>query len=244
MTERSMELFQAFILGMVQGLGEFLPISSSAHLILAPWFFGWEDQGLAFDVALHWGTLLAVVVYFRKDIVKLIKGFLSSLFPRTRDLKDPHQKLAWLIFIATIPAVIIGKLFEHQVETVFRNPLLIAGTLSVMGILLLVADKYGEKMKTIPSLKWVNALLIGFAQAAAIVPGFSRSGSTITAGLFSGLTRHDATRFSFLMAIPITLGAGLLKIPDIVNIENHTEVFVGFITSAIFGFLSIKFLLK
>ncbi len=240
-----MELLQAFILGMVQGLGEFLPISSSAHLILTPWLFGWEDQGLAFDVALHWGTLIAVVAYFRLDIWHLFKGFLHTLRKSTRDLQaNPYQKLSWLIILATIPAAIIGKLLETQVETSFRNPLLIAATLAVVGIILLIADKVGSKTKNLNHTTWGNALVIGLSQAAAIIPGISRSGATMIAGLFQGLTRQDAARFSFLMSVPIILGAGVLKLPDIAQIENHGQVLVGFVTSAVFGFLSIKFLLK
>ena len=240
-----MELFQAFILGMVQGLGEFLPISSSAHLILTPYLFNWPDQGLAFDVALHWGTLFAVVAYFRKDIWNLIRGFFHSLMPSTRDLtSNTYQKLSWLIILATIPAAVIGKIFEHQVETVFRNPILIAVTLSVMGVLLLLADKYGSKLKNLTDMKWGNAIVIGLAQAAAIIPGFSRSGSTITAGLIQGFTRQDAAKFSFLMAIPITLGAGLLKLPEISDIQNQAQLLVGFLSSTIFGFLAIKYMLK
>jgi undecaprenyl-diphosphatase len=240
-----MELFQAFILGMVQGLGEFLPISSSAHLILTPYLLGWEDQGLAFDVALHWGTLLAVVTYFRKDLWNLIRGFLHSLFPRTRDFENNlYQKLSWLIILATIPAAIFGKLFEHQVETVFRNPLLIAGTLVIGGLILWLADKYGAKIKTLTDAKWSNALIIGLAQSVALVPGISRSGATIIAGLSQGFTRQDAAKFSFLMSVPVILGAGVLKLPDIAQIENHGQLLVGFASAAIFGFLAIKYLLK
>lgn len=240
-----MELLQAFILGAVQGLGEFLPVSSSAHLIITPYLFNWEDQGLAFDIALHWGTLIAVVAYFRKDIWNLARGFFHSLLPSTRNFQENiYQKLSWLIILATIPAAIIGKIFEHQVETIFRNPLLITVTLAVMGFLLLFADKYGSKLKNLNNLTWVNALLIGFAQACAIIPGFSRSGTTITVGLLQGLTREDAARFSFLMAIPITLGAGLLKLPDIVHIENQAQVIVGFLSAMVFGFLAIKYMLR
>lgn len=240
-----MDLFQAFILGMVQGLGEFLPISSSAHLILAPWLFGWHDQGLAFDIALHWGTLVAVVGYFRQDIWLLAKGFFHTLRRSTRDFENNiYQKLSWLIILATIPAAVIGKLFESQVESTFRNPLLIAGTLAVVGVVLWLADLYGSKVKTLTHATWKNSLIIGLCQAISIVPGISRSGSTMIAGLFQGFTRQDAAKFSFLMSIPIILGAGVLKIPDIAQIENHTEVLVGFLSAAVFGFLSIKFLLK
>jgi undecaprenyl-diphosphatase len=240
-----MELLQAFILGMVQGLGEFLPISSSAHLVLTPWLFGWKDQGLAFDVALHWGTLLAVVSYFYLDIWHMIKGFLNSLRPSTRDLaNNPYQKLSWLVLLATIPAAIIGKLLEDQVETAFRNPLLIAFNLAVVGFILLMADKYGAKLKTLADTSKTNALLIGMAQAIAIIPGVSRSGATMIAGLFQGLTRQDAAKFSFLMSVPIILGAGLSKLPEIAQLENHAQLAVGFTSSAIFGFLAIKYMLK
>lgn len=240
-----MELFQAFVLGAVQGLGEFLPISSSAHLILTPWLFNWPDRGLAFDIALHWGTLVAVVTYFRKDIWCLIKGFFHTLRKSTRDFENNlYQRLSWLIILATIPAAVIGKIFENQVETAFRNPILIAVTLAVVGVVLYLADKYGEKIKNLNHTGWKNALVIGFAQAVAIVPGISRSGATMIAGLFQGMTRQDAARFSFLMSIPIILGAGVLKIPDIVHIENQAEVLVGFLSSMVFGFLAIKFLIK
>ncbi len=240
-----MELFQAFILGMVQGLGEFLPISSSAHLILTPWLFGWKDQGLAFDVALHWGTLLAVVGYFRRDIWHLVKGFLHSLRNSTRDLQNNvYQKLSWLIVLATVPAAVIGKLLEEKVETIFRNPLLIAFTLAIVGIILLVADKRGLKERNLNHTTWSDAWIIGLSQAVAIIPGISRSGATMIAGLFQGLKREDAARFSFLMSIPIIFGAGVLKLPEIAQIENHGQLLVGFISSAFFGFFSIKFLLK
>lgn len=238
-------MLQAFVLGLVQGVGEFLPISSSAHLALVPWLFNWPDQGLAFDVALHWGTLIAVIGYFRRDIWHLIKGFFHTLSPRTRDLNNNiYQKLSLLIIIATIPAAIIGKIFEHQVETSFRNPLLIACTLGGVGIILFVVDRFSKKSKNLNKISYSNSAVIGLAQAVAIVPGISRSGSTIIAGLAQGLTREDAARFSFLMSIPIILGAGLLKLPDIAHMTNTGEVLVGFLTSAIFGFLSIKFLIK
>ena len=230
---------------MVQGLGEFLPISSSAHLVLTPWLFGWPDQGLAFDVALHWGTLLAVVSYFYLDIWHIIKGFLNSLRPSTRDLENnPYQKLSWLILIATVPAAIIGKLLESQIETAFRNPLIVAFNLAVVGLILLLADKYGAKIKTLAEASKSNAWIIGLAQAVAVIPGVSRSGATMIAGLFQGFTRSDAAKFSFLMSVPIILGAGLLKIPEIAEIENTKALVVGFASSAVFGFLAIKYMLK
>ncbi len=240
-----MDIFQAFILGMVQGLGEFLPISSSAHLIIVPYLFGWQDQGLSYDVALHWGTLLAVVTYFRNDIWLLAKGFFNSLSKNSRDLKNnTYQKLSWLIIIATIPAAVIGKLLESRIESSFRNPLLIAATLSIVGITLFVVDKYGSKLKTLTHITWLNSLIVGLSQAVALFPGVSRSGATMIAGLAQGFKREDAAKFSFLIAIPITLGAGLLKLPDIAHIQNHLQLVVGFLSSAIFGFLAIKYMLK
>lgn len=240
-----MELLQAFILGMVQGLGEFLPISSSAHLILTPWIFGWPDQGLSFDVALHWGTLVAVVAYFRQDLWLLIKGFISSLSKTKRDFENNiYQKLSWLLLLATIPAAIFGKLLESRVETTFRNPLLIAVTLSVVGIILYLVDRYGAKVKSLTHVSWLNSLLIGLGQAVAVIPGISRSGATMIAGLAQGLKREDAAKFSFLMSIPIILGAGLLKLPDIAEIKNHAQLAVGFVSSAVFGFLAIKYMLR
>lgn len=240
-----MEILQPIILGALQGLSEFLPISSSAHLILTPWLFGWADQGLAFDVALHWGTLFAVVAYFYKDIWSMAKGFVNSLMPSRRDFHhNPYQKLAWLVFTATIPAALLGKLFEDQVSTALRNPLLIAFTSAIMGILLYVGDKYGPKIKNVLEVVLPDAVIIGLAQALAIIPGFSRSGSTITAGLFLGFTRKDAAKFSFLMSVPIILGAGLLKIPEIMSLSQTGSLFLGFASSAVFGFLAIKYMLR
>ncbi len=241
-----MEIFQAFILGMVQGLGEFLPISSSAHLVVTPWLFNWNDPGLAFDVALHWGTLLAVVAYFYNDIWLIIRGFFHSLSKSTRDLQNNiYQKMAWLLIIASIPGAVIGKLLEEQAEHTFRNPLLIAATLSIMGIVLYFVDRIGTKLKNLNHISWVNALVLGLSQAAAIIPGVSRSGATITAGLLQGFTRQDAAKFSFLMSVPIILGAGLLKLPDIIQFQGgRSELIVGFVSAAVFGFLSIKFLMK
>jgi len=240
-----MGILESFVLGAIQGLGEFLPISSSAHLILAPWLFKWPDPGLGFDVALHWGTLLAVLVYFRHDVGLLVRGFWTSLFPSTRDFQNnAHQKLAWLLIVASVPGAIIGKLLEKKAETIFRSPLLIAVTLAVFGLLLLAADRYGRKSEGLDKASWLHAILIGLSQALAIIPGVSRSGSTIAAGLGMGLKREDAARFSFLMSMPMILGAGLLKLKDFGSGVTHAELAVGFITAAVFGFLSIQFLMR
>jgi undecaprenyl-diphosphatase len=240
-----MGIIEAFILGMVQGLGEFLPISSSAHLILVPWVFKWPDPGLGFDVALHCGTLLAVVVYFWRDMGLLIHGFWGSLNPATRDFQNKvYQKLAWLLIVASIPGAVIGKLLEEKAESVFRNPLLIAATLTLFGIVLWLADRCGKKAKGLEKAGWLDAILIGLSQALAIIPGVSRSGSTIAAGLGLGLKREDAARFSFLMSIPIIFGAGLVKIRHFGAGVSHGELAVGCLAAAVFGFLSIRFLLR
>ncbi len=229
---------------MVQGLGEFLPISSSAHLVLVPWLFGWKDPGLAFDVALHVGTLAAVLMYFRHDVRLLCIGFLRSLSKSTRDVKnDFHQRMAWLLVIASVPGALIGKLLEEKAETVFRSPALIAVALAVFGLILLAADCAGKKQKTLSEINIIDAILIGLSQALAIIPGVSRSGSTIAAGLGMGFKREDAARFSFLMSIPIIAGAGLAHSVHLSRDIGWGVLCVGFLSSAFFGFLSIRFLL-
>lgn len=240
-----MNIFQAFVLGAIQGLGEFLPVSSSAHLILAPWFFGWQDHGIAFDVALHWGTLAAIFAYFRRDVFLLIGGFWDSLFRSTRDLRNNlNQRMAWLLIVASVPGALAGKLLEEQAEHAFRNPLLLAGTLGGFGLILLAADYYGRKQGRMEGISWWQTIVIGFAQALAIVPGISRSGSTIAAGLAVGLQRTDAARFSFLLSMPIVLGAGVLKARDFGADAEPFALAAGFLASAVFGFLAIKCLLQ
>jgi undecaprenyl-diphosphatase len=238
-------MLQAFVLGLIQGLTEFLPISSSGHLVLVPWFSNWTDPGLGFSVALHWGTLVAVLFYFRNDVWLIIKGFVHSLFKSTRDLENNvYQKLSWLIILASIPAAIIGKLLEDYAESTFRNPILIAVTLSVFGLVLLLADVFGEKVKNLSHIKWLDALIVGFSQALALIPGVSRSGATMTAGLFLGFKRADAARFSFLMSIPVIFGAGLAHITHFNDGVTTGQLVVGFLAAAVSGFLSIKYLLS
>jgi undecaprenyl-diphosphatase len=240
-----MSMLETVVLGLVQGLGEFLPVSSSAHLVLVPWLCRWPDPGLGFDVALHWGTLLAVVAYFRHDIGQLALGFCRSLFRSTRDLRnDSHQKLAWLLVVASIPGAVVGKLLEKKAELAFRHPLLIAAALAAFGLVLLVADRCSRKTVDIKQATWIHAIWIGLSQALAIIPGVSRSGSTIAAGLALGLTREAAARFSFLMSIPIILGAGLVKMKDFGVGVTHGELAVGFLVAAASGFLAIRFLLR
>ncbi len=239
-----MNILHALVLGLVQGLGEFLPISSSAHLIVVPWLFNWPDPGLGYDVALHWGTLLAVLVYFRWDVYNLIRGFWHSLFKSTRDASNIYQKLAWLIIIASVPGAVLGKLLEAKAEEAFRSPLLIAATLSGFAAILLVADFLGKKIKNLDKISGRDALLIGLSQALAVIPGVSRSGSTIASGLGLGFKREDAARFSFLMSMPIIFGAGLTQFKNFGKGASHIELAVGFLSAAVFGFLSIKYMLR
>ena len=240
-----MNIFQALVLGIIQGVTEFLPVSSSAHLVIVPWLLGWQDPGLGFDVMLHWGTLVAVLVYFKHDWHLLIRGFWHSLFRSTRDLQNNlYQRMAWLLVVASVPGAIIGKLFEEQAESTFRNPMLIAVTASGFGLILLVADQIGRKQKRLNGIRWWEALLIGFSQALAIIPGVSRSGSTIAAGLGLGFQREEAARFSFLMSMPIIFGAGLVKIRYLGGEADIAALAIGFLSSAVFGFLSIRYLLR
>lgn len=234
-------MIQAIVLGAIQGLGEFLPISSSAHLIIFPRLFGWEDQGLSFDVALHLGTLFAVIIFFHTEWVSLIKAFFSSL--KERKIVSPEQKLAWFVVVASIPGAIGGFLLEHHVESTFRSPLLIAITLSVFGVILYLTDIYGKKKKDLNKMTFLDSAIIGFTQLLAIIPGVSRSGATIAGGLSLGLSRVDAVKFSFLLSAPIILGAGIAELPNISENFNMS-VLAGFFSSLIVGMISISLLLK
>ncbi|MES9990610.1 MAG: undecaprenyl-diphosphate phosphatase [Candidatus Thiodiazotropha sp.] len=216
-----MELLQIIILAAVQGLTEFLPISSSAHLILAPLVTGHEDQGLAFDVAVHVGTLAAVIAYFRHEVVTITTDFLRAGFNAEARSKESH--LGWMIIIATLPVGIFGLLMKSLVETDLRSPLVIAITTIGFGILLLIADKTGKRQRDEYDIRWSDALIIGLFQAAAIIPGTSRSGSTITAGLFLGLNRKAASRFSFLISIPTILMSGGLLTLDLIQSDVATD---------------------
>src|SRR5262245_14830542 len=215
------QVFQAFVLGVVQGLTEFLPISSSGHLIVVPALLGWDDpfiESLAFSVMLHVATLLALLVYFARDWLRIIPAGFAAI--RDRSLADdPDRKLAWLLLAASIPAAIVGVVLNDPIETVFREPRLVAITLVAGGVILWLADTLGARTRTIQGLSFRTALAIGVAQALALIPGVSRSGISISAGLFAGLTREDAARFAFLMATPITAGAGLWEARKVLSGE-------------------------
>jgi undecaprenyl-diphosphatase len=237
-----MTVFQALVLGLVQGLGEFLPISSSAHLVLAPWAFGWPDPGLAFDVALHVGTLVAVLWYFRREWIKLVQSAISILTTRRVDTEEKQRFLH--IVIATIPAAIAGLLLEDYAESTFRSPTLVATTLIVMGIVLWAADRYAPQARPLEQMTVRDAVLIGVAQIFALVPGVSRSGSTITAGRALKLDRQAAAVFSFLMSMPITAAAAVLKAPTLLRAPDRTTLIVGIVSAAVSGWLAIAVLLR
>jgi len=230
---------QAAILGLVQGLGEFLPISSSAHLVLIPWLFKWNDPGLTFDIALHIGTLIAVAIYFWKDWLKLITMGLT-------DVRSAEGKLFWYLVAATIPGAVVGFLLEKKAETIFREPILIATMLILLGVLLYWADRRGVKHIEMNRITFRTSLFIGLSQALAIIPGVSRSGITMTMGLLMGLTREGAARFSFLLAAPIIFGAALVKLPFLVSNPSVLTInfIIGILVSFVIGILSIGFLLR
>ena len=239
-----MTYFEAFILALIQGLTEFLPISSSAHLILPSAILGWEDQGLAFDVAVHVGTLAAVIIYFRHEVVSLLRAFFASIF---KDDRTKEAKLAWLIVLATIPACIFGLLMKDIVELYLRSAWVIAITTIIFGLLLWYVDRHARLAQDEYQAGWKQALFVGLAQALAIIPGTSRSGATITAALYLGFTREAAARFSFLMSIPIiTLAGGYLGLKLITSSEPIQINFLitGVITSFISAYLCIFFFLK
>ena len=238
-----MEIIKSIILGIVQGVGEFLPISSSAHLILVPYLFNWGESSLAFDVALHFGTLMAVIVIFFKSWWDLFIGAINKVIKK----KDSNEnKMFWYLVIATIPGAVIGLLLDNIVETVFRKQIwLIALALAVMGVLIFLGDKWAskhyKKEVEFENISLKQAFLIGLSQSLAIIPGFSRSGTTILTGRLLGVSKEGVTKFTFLLSVPIIVGATIFKLGDLVF---TTEVIIGILTSFIVGILSIKFLLS
>jgi undecaprenyl-diphosphatase len=244
-----LEFLEAILLGVVQGLTEFLPVSSSGHLLLGQYFLGVDQDrfGLPFDVALHLGTLLAVIAFFWRDLLRMGRAFVRSL-SRGRNLTDPDERLAYLILASTVPAALIGFLLEGFFETAVRSPWVVVFNLVLVGVLFIVAEAVGSKSRRADKLRFAEAAGIGLAQAAALVPGVSRSGATITLGLFLGLRREEAARFSFLMTVPIIAGAGSLQLAEVVSEgmgPSEAVMFgAGFVSSAVVGYLAIKFFLS
>lgn len=236
-----MDLIEIIVLALLQGLTEFLPISSSAHLILPSELLGWQDQGLAFDVAVHVGTLLAVILYFRADILKLIRGWVTTGFSRQ---PSADARLAWYVGLATIPAGLAGLLLDGWIEDNLRSVSVIAWATIGFGILLGLADRRKGGQLTLVRMTLTMALIIGIAQALALIPGTSRSGITMTAALFLGLQRVDAARFSFLLSVPLILAAGALKtleLMDSVLPVDWSAIVIGIAVSAVSAWLCIYY---
>jgi undecaprenyl-diphosphatase len=243
--EANVTTWQAVFLGILQGLTEFLPVSSSGHLVIVPHLLGWPEPGLALGAVLHLGTLLAIVIYFWGDLWRLFGVALQSL--RQRSFADPQARLAWGLVVGTIPGVVIGLLLEDTFERWFGMPTAAAAFLLGTALLLTLSAFVGSRRRPITSLSMLDALLIGLAQSLAIAPGLSRSGATISAGLFLGLRREDAARFSFLLAVPITLGSGLYQAVKLVTYgwagAPVTMVVLGMVAAAIAGYVAIFSLL-
>lgn len=236
-------MFRTIILGIIQGIGEFLPISSSAHLILVPYLFGWSQSSMAFDIALHFGTLAAVLVIFFKDWWDLFIGAVNKV---TKGKDSFDNKMFWYLVAATVPGALIGFLLDDIVENVFReNIVLIASSLAIMGILIYLGDKWADKHYKLETdfkhISFKQALVIGLSQALAIIPGFSRSGTTILTARLMGLSKSAATKFTFLLSVPIIAGATILEVG---NLELSIETFMGVFIAFVVGIFSIKFLLN
>ena len=242
---QGLDFFQVTILAVLQGATEFLPVSSSGHLILPSLLFAWNDQGLTFDVAVHVGTLFAVLIYFRDELQRLVFALILSVFQRKN---SEDSKLAWMLLAATIPAGLSGLLLASQVEQYSRSLILIGVTSIGFGLLLFVSDRFGSKQRTLADMNWKTALLIGFSQVLALIPGTSRSGVTMTAALFCNLDRAAAARFSFLLAIPIITASGLLRGIQLLQADTESvEWFVllyAIFISAVVAYLCIRYFLQ
>jgi undecaprenyl-diphosphatase len=241
-----MDILQAIILGIIQGATEFIPVSSSGHLVLVPWLLDWDSPGLVFDTVVHWGTLVAVLAYFWRDWYSLITAWLRGLFRWKWD--DPDARLMWLLILGSIPAALLGFLFEDFFESLFGEPMWVSIFLLVTAALLALCEWLGQRNRDLDDLRIPDSLIIGLGQAAAIAPGISRSGATIAAGVFRGLNRPAAARFSFLLSTPIILGAGLFKLLDLFSAPNPMAqipaLVAGFLAAAIVGYLCIWLLLR
>jgi undecaprenyl-diphosphatase len=243
-----MDYWQAIALGILQGATEFLPISSSGHLVLFPWVMGWGNPGLTFDTMVHWGTLAAVVVYFFQDLVSIIRDWVSHIFMRRPATEN--ARLGWLLIAGTIPGVVMGLVGEDFFEQLFATPMWVAIFLLVTAAILTVSERLGKRVRTTGQLLLWEALLIGVAQGVAIAPGISRSGATIAMGLLLGLTRPAAARFSFLLSVPIVFGTGAMQLVKLLTEPASNgaalavPILLGFLAAAISGYICIRFLLS
>lgn len=241
-----MTIIEAIILGIIQGATEFLPISSSGHLVLLPTIFNMTSPDLALIAVLHLGTLLAILIYFRRDLWQIITAVIRGLIER-KPFATTESRLGWLIAVGSIPAVVLGLLFEDYLEAIFDSPVAAAFFLLITAVLLVVGERLLSGDKTPATMNWIDATIIGLFQAFALFPGVSRSGSTIVGGLIRGLDRPTATRFSFLLGVPVILGAGLFSVLDVAGSETAFAPMVyiaGFISAALVGYGCIYFLLR
>lgn len=244
-----MTLLQAIFLGIVQGLTEFLPISSSAHLVLVPFFLGWKfpaDQILPFDTIVQLGTLLAVILFYWKDLWAIIVAFIQGI-ARGKPFADAQARWGWYLILATIPAGILGLLIKKTVDQAFQSPTVTGLFLFVTAIALLLAEGLGKRTRPASSIGWLDALWMGIGQAISILPGISRSGATMSSGMLCNLERKAAARFAFLMAVPVMLAAGALEVKDMLALPSLGEflpvVMAGFVAAAVVGFFSIRWLI-
>jgi undecaprenyl-diphosphatase len=244
--EISMEILKAVVLGLVQGVTEFVPVSSSGHLVLVPWLLGWEAPGLLFDTVVHWGTLIAVVAFFWRDWLRMTSAWVRGL--ARWDWREADARLMWLLILGSFPAALLGYLFDDFFEALFGKPMWASAFLLVTACILVLSEWLGSRHRSLREMGWIDAVLIGLAQAMAIAPGISRSGATIGSGLLLGLGRQDAARFSFLLSTPVIFGAGLFQLTQAAHeqtiAENWPGLLVGFFVAGAAGYLSVRFMLR
>lgn len=238
------DIIRSFIIGGIQGISEFLPISSSGHLVLIPYIFKWQYQGLLFDVMLHFGTLLAILAYFWRDWLEIIKSGFSHRRKIALESDKYPSSLLWQLVVASVPAAIAGYFLADLVEKYLHSPLLIAVNLIVFGLLLWLADRMIQKHESVRKMTFGKSFFVGLAQAVALMPGVSRSGITMTAGRLTGLSRKDSARYSFLLSAPAILGASIFEVKNITANDLNLVFLSGLIASTLFGFLAIKYLLQ
>jgi undecaprenyl-diphosphatase len=245
-----MSILQALILGIIQGLTEYIPVSSTAHLILVPWLLGWNldpNAKVVFDILVQWGTLVGVVIYFWHDLWAIVRAVLDGLIKR-RPFDTFNARLGWLVVVATIPAVIAGLFVKNYLEQLYSMYVLISIVLMLGGVLMLLAERFGKRIRNLEQMTWLDSIIVGVWQVLALIPGISRSSATISGGMLRDFNRADAARFSFLMSIPALLGAGVVALKDLFTVpglltELAVPLIVGFLAAAITGYLTIRWLL-
>ncbi len=241
-----MDILQAIVLGILQGATEFVPVSSSGHLVLVPWLLGWPEPGLLFDTMVHWGTLLAVLAYFWRDWWLLISAWLRGLV--RWNWSEPYARMMWLLILGSVPAALLGFFLEDFFESLFSEPVWVSIFMLVTAAMLAASEYTAKQTRVAGNLNWRDALIIGAAQGAAIAPGISRSGATISAGLWRGLERAEAARFSFLLGTPAILGAGLFQLVNLLGGPNPTVdvavLVAGIVSAALAGYICIWALLR